>query len=62
MRSFFQGVMRVGARTESDVKLYFEVEAVVESSGLGWPGEIPTRKFDRGGRQGDGQGNLANRG
>jgi hypothetical protein len=39
--------------------LHFEVEAVVESSGLWWPGEIPTRTFDRGARQGDEQGNLA---
>ena len=42
--------------------LHFEVEAVVESSGLWWPGEIPTRRFDRGARQGGEQGNLANRG
>jgi hypothetical protein len=58
----FQGVMRASARSESDVKLYFEVEAVVESSGLGWPGEIPTRRFGLGARHGDGQGSLANRG
>lgn len=38
--------------------LHFEVEAVVESSGLWGPGEIFTRKFDRGARRGDGQGNL----